>query len=1751
MKKALLAAVLLLHAATAGAADIAVSSDANMTTANATAVAGDRVLIAPGTYTVGIAPANSGTAGSRITYMGAANDSSSVVVPSITLNNDDYITVKWLRCSGNANIGYTSSSAPPGASVMGAYDSLYFCSVLGGMDLTGSDHATVANCRIGKKFGTTGIDFGAANGRYCSYLTMNDCKTFTATDADGAFRADGMQNSVFNRVTNHSYLYGSSAGIMSFVLFRSPNNTFTDCRWDTRSDNATVNLYQFNARDTSRFNVFLRDTFYVDTTGTGERITWDPGTSGCCAKTDYNEFRYTVIHCNGYFRMQVASNALVFDHCQLVLGRMTNGFNNSAYLNDPDSLTFTHNTLVLQDQSSSSNNYLWDNGTSDLFTGRTVFKNNIIVLRRHTSTEAMVVMNPSTGGGGSVDWNYNLYYSYAAPVDSTRFLNFSNSARGFPMSTSSWCNTVGNDCNSRFGDPGFADISAYDYTPSGSGNAVGGWWPDGYVGAIDPAGTDVTAPEAVSDLGIDENSYFSETLVWTAPGDDGATGTATSYDIRYSTSAIDEGNWESATQATGEPTPQVAGSSEGPFTVTGLTPGVTYHFAMKSADEAGNISALSNVPSGATGTDSNAPTAVADLAVNAQTTTTMTLNWEAPEDTEWGTVTSYDMRRSTSTITEGNWASATQLTGEPTPQANPNEETYIATGLTPATTYYFAVKSTDGSGNISAISNVANGTTDSGADVVRPDTPIITAKYYAPGTAIVTFTAVGDDSLDGTATSYDLRYGLGTQWFNSSALWPAAGLQARTYRYDLEGTPKASGSADTIYVWGLQPGRTYDFMLRVSDDAGNESGYSNRDTVAIPSQAALDVEPYPRVGIYGGAGPVPNAATYPLLNQAQTDIQTAYTDSVARYPVVSLAPGFTDDSVGTAPRTLAFAAIRRLRTVNPTIKVLGEPLGNVAYVGNRWNADTVKAFSYYAKVAKALDHATGDSLKYIMSTTSGGQIVTNGSDATTSFLIRKATAPYKHIMWDAERSSSFGGQGSTLSNVDITDPRVRDSLVAVITRHYLSRVDPVTGAYAYDGVMLDLHQPDFYSVVTSEGDTPDYARLRGGFASRAAFDSAWVQSHHLYMRSLRKAAIQAGRPDFIISGNSRSGVAFQSMNGWMREGWPAQQGGTWHTNLKWVPGGQVNDAEAFGWKPQMSWVFLAAPTGAGTDSLATSSSIYTESSYKDYRYGLGTAALTGARFMYGPSDAALARAGVLPRWYGAWWFDETGAENGTSSAGKAGVGWLGQPLGRYKQTSPLHGTGTGRSPLQDSQGGIGDFDDAGDMGSWSLGNVSGQSNAARVTDTTYAGAGALRIRVGTRQTVDYLVGATGSKYGTYLSGDTVSIEFWAKASEYLPFAVGLRDSATGSNRLSVSSGTKVWVDTDWTHHRIVGTVNANFAGAPYFWAGDTTGTFWVDEVKCIRGKPRGGLYYREFDNGVVVVNPYASVDTFVTTRGMARLTGLSGRPANANDGTSYASGASVPVPPGDALFLVNDDDTTPPATVADMDTMFCSASTVTLRWTAPGDDASVGTATSYDLRYSSSFATLLAWSGATQATEHAPSSAGDTDSLTIKNLSPNTIYYVAIRTSDEVPNESAQSATLTVQTRASGADIIRPATPSLSVAGRGLTNITLRWAAVGDDSLSGSAAGYDLRYSTSAINAGNFSSATQFLDEPTPGTVSDIETVNVSGLTKGTTYYFGLIVEDESGNPSALATTSGATKAASAVRFLWWNPWTWIRSLFP
>ena len=106
--------------------------------------------------------------------------------------------------------------------------------------------------------------------------------------------------------------------------------------------------------------------------------------------------------------------------------------------------------------------------------------------------------------------------------------------------------------------------------------------------------SDTIPPGVVVDLVTTGATQTSVDLEWTATGDDGGMGTATTYDLRYSTNAITSGNWGSATQVSGEPGPHISGFLES-MTVSGLTASTGYYFGIKVSDEEGNESSLSNI----------------------------------------------------------------------------------------------------------------------------------------------------------------------------------------------------------------------------------------------------------------------------------------------------------------------------------------------------------------------------------------------------------------------------------------------------------------------------------------------------------------------------------------------------------------------------------------------------------------------------------------------------------------------------------------------------------------------------------------------------------------------------------------------------------------------------------------------------------------------------------------------------------------------------------------------------------------------------------------------------------------------------------------------------------------------------------------------------------------------------------------------------------------------------------------------------
>lgn len=359
------------------------------------------------------------------------------------------------------------------------------------------------------------------------------------------------------------------------------------------------------------------------------------------------------------------------------------------------------------------------------------------------------------------------------------------------------------------------NTSAISNVPSGTTSAAG----------------DTTAPAAITDLALSGAAASSINLSWTAPGDDGNTDTATSYDIRYSTSVITEGNFSSATQVAGEPTPQTAGTSQS-MAVSGLSSNTTYFFAMKTSDEVPNASGLSNVPSATTLTsgDTTAPAAITNLSLSDATVSSIKLTWTAPgDDGSAGTATSYDIRFSTALITDSNFSAATQAVGEPAPQAAGTSQSMTVGGLSSNTTYFFAMKASDEVPNISGLSNAASLATL--AEVVSP----------------VTIPAPSAGGVEPTEVTFSGRaYPAGrVKFFRRSAVDVR---EQNTFVLDTETVADSSGRFRKQFQALLQG--TYFFAVEAQDKDGRSSGILafTADLIGLGKLIAEDIFTPPTIG---------------------------------------------------------------------------------------------------------------------------------------------------------------------------------------------------------------------------------------------------------------------------------------------------------------------------------------------------------------------------------------------------------------------------------------------------------------------------------------------------------------------------------------------------------------------------------------------------------------------------------------------------------------------------------------------------------------------------------------------------------------------------------------------------------------------------------------------------------------------------------------------------------------------------------------
>ena len=255
-------------------------------------------------------------------------------------------------------------------------------------------------------------------------------------------------------------------------------------------------------------------------------------------------------------------------------------------------------------------------------------------------------------------------------------------------------------------------------------------------------------------------------------------------------------------------------------------------------------------------------------------------------------------------------------------------------------------------------------------------------------------------------------------------------------------------------------------------------------------------------------------------------------------------------------------------------------------------------------------------------------------------------------------------------------------------------------------------------------------------------------------------------------------------------------------------------------------------------------------------------------------------------------------------------------------------------------------------------------------------------------------------------------------------------------------------------------------------------------------------------------------------------------------------GGETPQEPGDFPGPVTVIDTIPPSAVTSLIVQLTTATTVALQWISPGDDGDEGQAASYDIRYHDAEITEQNWDDATRVSDPpAPRPGNSVEVHVVKGLTAGSTHHFALKTRDEVPNESP------VSNSDYGTTLGEVAPPSrvtdLLVDAVSDTEFRLTWTAPGDDDDEGAATAYDIRYSTIPMSKRGFSNATPVVDPPAPRAAGETETVVVGGLNAGLNYYFALRAVDDAQNWSDV---SNAAPAMAMSNHLMVDPSTLPRS---
>ncbi|HUW82423.1 MAG TPA: Calx-beta domain-containing protein, partial [Phycisphaerae bacterium] len=1070
-------------------------------------------------------------------------------------------------------------------------------------------------------------------------------------------------------------------------------------------------------------------------------------------------------------------------------------------------------------------------------------------------------------------------------------------------------------------------------------------------------------------------------------------------------------------------------------------------------------------------TASEAPDAIDDLAVGDVDWFKVELTWTAPSDNSGpnGGAAAYDIRYSTALITEANWDAATPCTGVPTPASPGVAESFEVTGLNADTLYYFAIKSSDEVALVSDLSNVASVTlppVDSVPPAAVNDLAVVEIR---PTRVTLEWTATGDDGTTGQASSYDVRYA-------TSPIADEGDFAAATQATG-EPTPSGPGTVEQFEVTGLSSLTTYYFAMKVGDEVPNFSAMSN---VAGPIQTDQDVDP-------------PDAITdLTKIDVQATSVQLQWT-----------APADTGTAgMGTYDVRYAGELITEANW-NVAVQALGEPNAAAAGQTEQFTVMGLDPNTHYYFAVKSADLADPPNVSPL----------SNVIEVHTCLPVTPVVVVNPWIANDRVADCrTLATMAATFDNAYTPDgvvPPADDQERAINEyNNYKRRVyhwadqppdmlDTVNVINLFGWVLCGRHAAHNCTILDAMGMGQRQIALPGHWIYEAYYDNAWhafctMTTMYTYNRanpptvtscaeydadeSLMLDAVAEGRacPGFLLCNDSPEWYA-SVMHSWYTIGSGVQP--TDHTMDMTLRIGETLSRTWEAWPDQHTPSVTNADTVPGADPPYHHDAQHDWKDYVNWPYWEP----------YGLVDLNIAGTKAT---YRRWANGKLILEPDFRTAGYQACLEDSNNIATYHDdglTPDLHLAATGSGYVVFKLDCPFYLTDAIIDGTF-VRNDSGDAN--RIYFST----------VGTGWSLVWENTATGT---TELEGLSLRNYVYERFRDYW---IKIEFDADGSiNDAGVSD---LVITTIFEHNK---------GALAYLDKGENNLSVTLDNPQDLVG------------TGVALIvryrwKEYDGADWTIDQEWEELVTD------SPHEFTIDVGGSKVPRTESITLEVASvEPDFVAPAAITDLAAGNPDSTTVDLSWTATGDDGMTGRAREYDIRYSQSPIDEGDWDAATAVADPPrPKDPGTAEQFTVEGLSSSTTYYFAIKVSDEAPNTSALSNVVSETT--APPDVTAPAaiTDLAAATGTQSGTVELTWTAPGDDGMTGTAKTYDIRYSTSSINEGNWAGATQVDGEPAPQAGGSAEQFVVAGLTIGQTYYFAIKTSDEVPNQSGLSNVASA-----------------------